>query len=57
MLICAVALVCGVMLFCTGLLGEILTRTYFESQGRRSYSVCEIRARSAEKTTRKPEAH
>ena len=56
-LISAVALVCGVILFCTGLLGEVLTRTYFESQGRRMYAVREIRARSAEKTTRKPGAH
>ena len=56
-LISAVALICGVILFCTGLLGEVLTRTYFESQGRRIYAVREIRARSAEKTTRKPGAH
>lgn len=41
----ALALVTGVMLFCTGLLGEVLTRTYFESQGRRIYAVREIRTR------------
>jgi hypothetical protein len=28
----------GIMMFCTGLLGEILVRTYFESQGRRIYA-------------------
>jgi glycosyltransferase involved in cell wall biosynthesis len=44
------ALVTGVILFCTGLLGEVLTRTYFESQGRRIYAVREIRTRREEKT-------
>ncbi len=33
----------GLTMFCTGLLGEILVRTYFESQGRRIYAVREIR--------------
>ncbi len=55
MLIGALALVTGVMFFCTGLLGEVLTRTYFESQGRRIYAVREIRARRSEKAT--GEAH
>ena len=41
----ALALVTGIILFCTGLLGEVLTRTYFESQGRRIYAVREIRTR------------
>jgi len=41
----ALALVTGVILFCTGLLGEVLTRTYFESQGRRIYAVREVRTR------------
>ncbi len=45
MVLGALALVTGVMLFCTGLLGEVLTRTYFESQGRRIYAVREIRTR------------
>ena len=45
MLLGALAVVTGVMLFCTGLLGEVLTRTYFESQGRRIYAVREIRTR------------
>ncbi|MBI1896545.1 MAG: glycosyltransferase family 2 protein [Acidobacteria bacterium] len=35
----------GVMMFSTGLLGEVLMRTYFESQGRRIYAVREIRTR------------
>jgi glycosyltransferase involved in cell wall biosynthesis len=33
----------GLTMFCTGLLGELLMRTYFESQGRRIYAVREIR--------------
>jgi glycosyltransferase involved in cell wall biosynthesis len=45
MMLGALALVTGVILFCTGLLGEVLTRTYFESQGRRIYAVREIRTR------------
>jgi hypothetical protein len=35
----------GLMMFSTGLLGEVLMRTYFESQGRRIYAVREIRCR------------
>ena len=35
----------GLFMFCTGLLGEVLMRTYFESQGRRIYAVREIRQR------------
>jgi hypothetical protein len=46
----ALALVTGVILFCTGLLGEVLTRTYFESQGRRIYAVREIRTRREAQT-------
>jgi glycosyltransferase involved in cell wall biosynthesis len=49
LLLAALALVTGVILFCTGLLGEVLTRTYFESQGRRIYAVREIRTRREEK--------
>jgi glycosyltransferase involved in cell wall biosynthesis len=45
MVLGALALVTGIVLFCTGLLGEVLTRTYFESQGRRIYAVREIRTR------------
>jgi hypothetical protein len=29
----------GIQLISMGLLGEVLTRTYFESQGKRSYAV------------------
>ena len=36
-------LMSGLLLFSTGLLGEVLMRTYFESQGRRIYAVREIR--------------
>ena len=35
----------GLMMFSTGLLGEVMIRTYFESQGRRIYAVREIRGR------------
>ena len=49
MLLGALTLVTGVILGCTGLLGEVLTRTYFESQGRRIYAVREIRTRQEEK--------
>ncbi len=45
MVLGALALVTGVILFCTGLLGEVLTRTYYESQGRRIYAVREIRTK------------
>ena len=49
-------LLAGLILFCTGFLGEVLIRTYFESQGRRIYAVREIRARkdssAAERTER-----
>jgi glycosyltransferase involved in cell wall biosynthesis len=36
-------LVIGLMMFTTGLLGEMMMRTYFESQGRRIYAVREVR--------------
>lgn len=35
-------LLAGLMMFSTGLLGEVMIRTYFESQGRRIYAVREI---------------
>jgi glycosyltransferase involved in cell wall biosynthesis len=35
----------GLMMFSTGLIGEVMIRTYFESQGRRIYAVREIRTR------------
>lgn len=49
MLAGALLLVTGVMMFSTGLLGEVLIRTYFESQGRRIYAVREIRHRGTQK--------
>lgn len=39
-------LLAGLMMFCTGLLGEVMIRTYFESQGRRIYAVREILTQS-----------
>ena len=38
-------LLAGLMMFSTGLLGEVMIRTYFESQGRRIYAIREVRAR------------
>ncbi len=35
----------GLFMFSTGLLGEVIMRTYFESQGRRTYAIREIRTR------------
>ena len=37
-------LLAGLMMFSTGLLGEVMIRTYFESQDRRIYAVREILA-------------
>lgn len=42
-------LLIGLMMFTTGLLGEMMMRTYFESQGRRIYAVREIRAGQTQK--------
>lgn len=42
MLASALLLISGLLMFTTGLLGEVLMRTYFESQGRRIYAVREI---------------
>lgn len=47
----ALLVITGVMMFCTGLLGEVLIRTYFESQGRRIYAVREIRTRREPQVT------
>ncbi|MBM3748819.1 MAG: glycosyltransferase family 2 protein [Acidobacteria bacterium] len=44
MLAGSILLLAGLMMFSTGLLGEVLMRTYFESQGRRIYAIREIRA-------------
>jgi glycosyltransferase involved in cell wall biosynthesis len=41
----ALLLMAGLMMFSTGLLGEVMIRTYFESQGRRIYAVREVRCR------------
>ncbi len=38
-------LLAGIMMFSTGLIGELLIRTYFESQGRRIYAVRDILTR------------
>jgi glycosyltransferase involved in cell wall biosynthesis len=41
----ALLIMTGLMMLTTGLLGEVMMRTYFESQGRRIYAVREIRTR------------
>jgi hypothetical protein len=46
MVLGAMAIIAGVQLVCTGLLGEILIRTYFESQDRRIYSVARVISRT-----------
>jgi glycosyltransferase involved in cell wall biosynthesis len=45
MLLGALLLLTGLVMFSTGLLGEVLMRTYFESQGRRIYAVREVHCR------------
>jgi glycosyltransferase involved in cell wall biosynthesis len=40
-------LLCGLLMFSTGLIGEVVMRTYFESQDRRIYAVREVRSRKA----------
>jgi glycosyltransferase involved in cell wall biosynthesis len=47
----ALLLLAGLGMFSTGLLGEVLIRTYFESQGRRIYAVREIRCRRERKVS------
>lgn len=47
----ALMLLTGLMMFTTGLLGEIMMRTYFESQGRRIYAVREVRTRREPQVT------
>ncbi|MBI4890884.1 MAG: glycosyltransferase family 2 protein [Acidobacteria bacterium] len=42
-------LLIGLMMFTTGLLGEMMMRTYFESQGRRIYAVREVRGKQTQK--------
>jgi hypothetical protein len=49
MLAGALRLLAGLMMFSTGLLGEVMIRTYFESQGRRIYAVREIRCQRERK--------
>ena len=41
----ALLLLAGLMMFSTGLIGEMMMRTYFESQDRRIYAVREILTR------------
>ena len=36
---CKASVLVGVQFISMGLIGELMTRTYFESQGKKSYSV------------------
>ncbi len=45
-----ILLLLGLMMFTTGLLGEMMMRTYFESQGRRIYAVRDIRTKHEQQT-------
>lgn len=47
----ALLLLAGLMMFSTGILGEVLIRTYFESQGRRIYAVREVRCKRDARAT------
>ena len=49
------ALLGGLMMFSTGLIGEMMMRTYFESQDRRIYAVREILTRK-QRGRRRPES-
>jgi hypothetical protein len=44
-------LLSGLMMFSTGLIGEMMMRTYFESQDRRIYAVREILTRKQRNVT------
>lgn len=48
----ALLLLGGLMMFSTGILGELIMRTYFESQGRRIYAIREIRERKERQAAR-----
>jgi hypothetical protein len=45
MIAACILLLSGLMMFSTGLIGEMMMRTYFESQDRRIYAVREILTR------------
>ncbi len=53
MLAGAMFLMAGLMMFSTGLIGELVMRTYFESQDRRIYAIREILTRDSLETARK----
>ncbi|OFV95001.1 MAG: glycosyl transferase [Acidobacteria bacterium RIFCSPLOWO2_12_FULL_54_10] len=46
LLLAVVVVLAGIQLVCTGLIGELLTRIYFEGQQRRIYSVSRVIGRS-----------
>ena len=46
----ALLLLAGLMMFSTGLIGELVMRTYFETQDRRIYAVREILTQASSAT-------
>jgi len=46
----AVLAISGLQMLCTGLIGEVLMRTYFESQGRPIYSIRDVLTSSDRET-------
>jgi len=53
MLAGAMFLMAGLMMFSTGLIGELVMRTYFESQDRRIYAIREILTREKLEATQR----
>ena len=52
----AMLVLTGIQLFCTGLIGEVLIRTYFESQNRPIYAIREI-IRQPQHPSETPDKH
>jgi glycosyltransferase involved in cell wall biosynthesis len=50
----ALLLLAGLMMFSTGLIGELVIRTYFETQDRRIYAVREILTQKRQKVDERP---
>ena len=60
MILGSLLVVAGLMMFSTGLLGEVLMRTYFESQDRPIYAIREIltqNKRGVAGEARQPRSH
>jgi Glycosyl transferase family 2. len=55
MLAGSLLLLAGLFMFSTGLIGEMMMRTYFESQGRRIYAIREVLTRQSAPPTKNAE--